>query len=55
MRTSSRADSLGTNRLQSPTCPDPAGCARQLEEKWRQGYHALFRFGMATLGLVSAE
>ncbi|KAG8777786.1 hypothetical protein FRC16_004038, partial [Serendipita sp. 398] len=27
-----------------PTCPDPAGCARQLEEKWRAGYQALFRF-----------
>jgi len=28
-----------------PTCPDPATCARLLEEKWRAGYHALFRFG----------
>ncbi|KAG8808598.1 hypothetical protein FRC17_003880, partial [Serendipita sp. 399] len=28
-----------------PTCPDPAGCARQLEDKWRAGYQALFRFG----------
>ncbi|KAB5590765.1 hypothetical protein CTheo_5792 [Ceratobasidium theobromae] len=36
----------------SPTCPDPAGCARQLEEKWRQGYHALFRFGPAQPSMV---
>ncbi|KIM40046.1 hypothetical protein M413DRAFT_446194, partial [Hebeloma cylindrosporum] len=28
-----------------PTCPDPAVCARLLEEKWRQAYHAVFRFG----------
>lgn len=34
------------------TCPDPAGCARQLEEKWRQGYHALFRFGPAQPSMV---
>ncbi|KDQ15188.1 hypothetical protein BOTBODRAFT_158437 [Botryobasidium botryosum FD-172 SS1] len=27
------------------TCPDPSNCARLLEEKWRQGYHASFRFG----------
>ncbi|KAK7035300.1 Rho-type gtpase-activating protein [Paramarasmius palmivorus] len=27
------------------TCPDPANCARLLEEKWRQAYHAVFRFG----------
>ncbi|KAF7321279.1 hypothetical protein MKEN_00647800 [Mycena kentingensis (nom. inval.)] len=27
------------------TCPDPANCARQLEEKWRQGYHSIFRIG----------
>ncbi|KAK7057276.1 hypothetical protein R3P38DRAFT_2840352 [Favolaschia claudopus] len=29
----------------SSTCPDPANCARQLEEKWKQAYHAIFRFG----------
>ncbi|KAF8824963.1 hypothetical protein F5879DRAFT_810800 [Lentinula edodes] len=27
------------------SCPDPPLCARQLEEKWRQAYHAVFRFG----------
>ncbi|TFK22587.1 hypothetical protein FA15DRAFT_671380 [Coprinopsis marcescibilis] len=27
------------------TCPDSAICARLLEEKWRQAYHAVFRFG----------
>ncbi|RDB16811.1 hypothetical protein Hypma_002664 [Hypsizygus marmoreus] len=28
-----------------PTCIDSATCARLLEEKWRQAYHAVFRFG----------
>ncbi|KAF7376074.1 hypothetical protein MSAN_00022200 [Mycena sanguinolenta] len=27
------------------TCPDSANCARLLEEKWKQAYHAIFRFG----------
>jgi len=27
------------------SCPDPLVCARLLEEKWRQAYHAVFRFG----------
>ncbi|SJK97417.1 uncharacterized protein ARMOST_00669 [Armillaria ostoyae] len=27
------------------TCPDSSNCARLLEEKWRQAYHAVFRFG----------
>ncbi|KIY44347.1 hypothetical protein FISHEDRAFT_51567 [Fistulina hepatica ATCC 64428] len=27
-----------------PTCPDPAACARALEEKWKQAYHSVFRF-----------
>ncbi|KAJ6609833.1 hypothetical protein B0H10DRAFT_2062672 [Mycena sp. CBHHK59/15] len=27
------------------TCPDPANCARLLEEKWKQAYYAIFRFG----------
>ncbi|KAJ3767363.1 hypothetical protein FB446DRAFT_793267 [Lentinula raphanica] len=27
------------------SCPDPSLCARLLEEKWRQAYHAVFRFG----------
>ncbi|THU95344.1 hypothetical protein K435DRAFT_755796 [Dendrothele bispora CBS 962.96] len=27
------------------TCPDSVNCARLLEEKWRQAYHAVFRFG----------
>ncbi|KAJ6593820.1 hypothetical protein B0H19DRAFT_1205248 [Mycena capillaripes] len=26
-------------------CPDSATCARLLEEKWKQAYHAIFRFG----------
>ncbi|QRW21346.1 The BTB (BR-C, ttk and bab)/POZ (Pox virus and Zinc finger) domain [Rhizoctonia solani] len=36
----------------SLTCPDPSNCARQLEEKWRLGYHALFRFGPAQPSMV---
>ncbi|KAK2467764.1 hypothetical protein APHAL10511_000059 [Amanita phalloides] len=28
-----------------PTCPDPPVCARLLEDKWRQAYHSVFRFG----------
>ena len=31
--------------MQCPSCPDPANCARLLDEKWRQAYHAVFRFG----------
>lgn len=27
------------------TCPDPSVCARLLDEKWRQAYTAVFRFG----------
>ncbi|PFH46385.1 hypothetical protein AMATHDRAFT_51077 [Amanita thiersii Skay4041] len=27
------------------TCPDPPTCARLLDEKWRQAYHSVFRFG----------
>jgi hypothetical protein len=27
------------------TCPDTTNCARLLEEKWRQAYNAVFRFG----------
>ncbi|KIM31137.1 hypothetical protein M408DRAFT_319925 [Serendipita vermifera MAFF 305830] len=34
------------------TCPDPATCARLLEEKWKAGYHALFRFGPAQPSMV---
>ncbi|KAG9030488.1 hypothetical protein FRB95_003883 [Tulasnella sp. JGI-2019a] len=34
------------------TCPDPPGCARALEEKWRQNYHALFRFGPVQPSMV---
>jgi hypothetical protein len=30
---------------QCATCPDPANCARLLEDKWKQAYHAIFRFG----------
>jgi len=28
-----------------PTCPDSLVCARLLEDKWRQAYHSVFRFG----------
>jgi hypothetical protein len=31
--------------MQCATCPEPATCARLLEEKWRQAYNAVFRFG----------
>jgi len=34
------------------TCPDPPNCARLLDEKWRQNYHALFRFGPAQPSMV---
>ncbi|KAF8993696.1 hypothetical protein BDQ17DRAFT_1431548 [Cyathus striatus] len=27
------------------TCPESSTCARLLDEKWRQAYHAVFRFG----------
>lgn len=40
--------------LQCSTCPDPPNCARLLEEKWKQAYHAVFRFGMCTLVIPSA-
>ncbi|KAG8960162.1 hypothetical protein FRC03_006992 [Tulasnella sp. 419] len=35
-----------------PTCPDPATCARMLEEKWRQNYNSLFRFGPVQPSMV---
>ncbi|KAF8547372.1 hypothetical protein OG21DRAFT_1517432 [Imleria badia] len=35
-----------------PTCPDPANCARLLEEKWRQAYNAVFRFGPCQPSMV---
>ena len=35
--------------MQCPTCPDSPTCARLLEEKWRQAYHAIFRFGGLSL------
>jgi len=34
------------------TCPDPPTCARLLEEKWRQSYHAMFRFGPCQPSMV---
>ncbi|EGN99744.1 hypothetical protein SERLA73DRAFT_179921 [Serpula lacrymans var. lacrymans S7.3] len=34
------------------TCPDPGYCARQLEEKWRQAYNAVFRFGPCQPSMV---
>ncbi|KAF8840696.1 hypothetical protein BDN67DRAFT_1069065 [Paxillus ammoniavirescens] len=35
-----------------PTCPDPVNCARLLEEKWRQAYNAVFRFGPCQPSMV---
>ncbi|KAH8107974.1 hypothetical protein BXZ70DRAFT_913516 [Cristinia sonorae] len=34
------------------TCPDTATCARLLDEKWRQSYHAMFRFGPCQPSMV---
>ncbi|KAI0355589.1 hypothetical protein OH77DRAFT_1424532 [Trametes cingulata] len=34
------------------SCPDPANCARLLEEKWKQAYHAVFRFGPCQPSMV---
>jgi hypothetical protein len=34
------------------TCPDSANCARLLEEKWRQAYNAVFRFGPCQPSIV---
>ncbi|KAF9452344.1 hypothetical protein P691DRAFT_829342 [Macrolepiota fuliginosa MF-IS2] len=34
------------------TCPDPPVCARFLDEKWRQAYNAVFRFGPAQPSMV---
>ncbi|KAF8530417.1 hypothetical protein BU17DRAFT_72940 [Hysterangium stoloniferum] len=34
------------------TCPDPTNCARLLEEKWRQAYQAVFRFGPCQPSMV---
>jgi len=34
------------------TCPDPTNCARLLEEKWRQAYHSVFRFGPCQPSMV---
>ncbi|KAG8214106.1 hypothetical protein J3R82DRAFT_10866 [Butyriboletus roseoflavus] len=35
-----------------PTCPDTTNCARLLEEKWRQAYNAVFRFGPCQPSMV---
>ncbi|KZT66364.1 hypothetical protein DAEQUDRAFT_715034 [Daedalea quercina L-15889] len=34
------------------SCPEPATCARLLEEKWRQAYQAVFRFGPCQPSMV---
>jgi len=34
------------------TCPDSINCARLLEEKWRQAYNAVFRFGPCQPSIV---
>ena len=38
---------------QCTTCPDPLTCARLLEEKWKQAYFAVFRFGKSTIILIN--
>ncbi|KAI0259249.1 hypothetical protein BC834DRAFT_907168 [Gloeopeniophorella convolvens] len=35
-----------------PSCPDPPTCARLLDEKWRQAYTAVFRFGPCQPSMV---
>lgn len=35
-----------------PSCPDPQTCARLLDEKWRQAYQAVFRFGPCQPSMV---
>ncbi|KAN0106952.1 hypothetical protein V8E52_010620 [Russula decolorans] len=35
-----------------PSCPDPLTCARLLDEKWRQAYQAVFRFGPCQPSMV---
>ncbi|KAI0256417.1 hypothetical protein BJV78DRAFT_464591 [Lactifluus subvellereus] len=35
-----------------PSCPDPSTCARLLDEKWRQAYQAVFRFGPCQPSMV---
>jgi hypothetical protein len=37
---------------QCASCPDSSNCARLLEEKWRQAYHAVFRFGPCQPSMV---
>lgn len=39
-------------KTQCPTCPDPSLCARLLEDKWRQAYAAVFRFGPCQPSMV---
>ncbi|KAI0028795.1 hypothetical protein K488DRAFT_80507 [Vararia minispora EC-137] len=34
------------------SCPDPSNCARLVEEKWRQAYQAVFRFGPCQPSMV---
>ncbi|KAI0063517.1 hypothetical protein BV25DRAFT_1869666 [Artomyces pyxidatus] len=34
------------------SCPDPSNCARLLDEKWRQAYQAVFRFGPCQPSMV---
>jgi len=35
-----------------PSCPDSSTCARLLDEKWRQAYQAVFRFGPCQPSMV---
>ncbi|KAI0786707.1 hypothetical protein C8Q75DRAFT_720477 [Abortiporus biennis] len=43
---------IGKEYQCSSTCPDPTTCARLLDEKWRQSYHAMFRFGPCQPSMV---
>jgi len=36
----------------SATCPEPAVCAKMLEEKWKQGYQSAMRFGPCQPSIV---
>jgi len=36
----------------SATCPEPSTCARLVEEKWRNAYHSVFRFGPCQPSMV---
>jgi hypothetical protein len=43
---------LTLSATKCPSCPDPQTCARLLDEKWRQAYQAVFRFGPCQPSMV---